>query len=78
MWLQHHRERIRRAPETKRAEHLPRQTQMTEPEITLTIKIKDRYYSMHEREIIKVDFETDDAFFERAKKLLEKLREEAP
>ena len=47
-------------------------------EITLIIKIKDRYHTWHESEIARAAFETDEAFFVRAQKLLDKLREEVP
>lgn len=44
---------------------------------TLVIKVKDRYDSTHEREITQAEFESDEAFIERAAKMLAKLREEA-
>ena len=49
-----------------------------EPETTLTLKLKDRYSTTHEREIIRAEFETDASFFDRARRLLEKMREDLP
>jgi hypothetical protein len=45
--------------------------------ITLTLKIADRYGTVDERELEQVEFETDEAFFERAKRLLAQMREES-
>lgn len=46
-----------------------------EEQITLIIKIKDRHSTWHEGEIERAEFETDEAFFVRAQKMLDKLRE---
>lgn len=47
-----------------------------ETEITLTLKLEDRYGTTHEREITRAEFESDVSFFMRAKRLLEKMRED--
>jgi hypothetical protein len=44
--------------------------------LTLTLKLEDRYGTTHEAEITRVEFETDRSFFDRARCLLEKMREE--
>jgi hypothetical protein len=49
-----------------------------EIEITLTLKIKDRYGNTHEREITRAEFEADEHFFERAQRLFLKMREDLP
>lgn len=50
---------------------------MNEP-VKLRIVVLDKYHTEHSEEIELAPHETDEAFFERAKAMLNKLRENLP